>query len=75
LSHRITRELLKQARLKAGLGQKGLSKKLKRSENFVALVESGQRMLNSSELMVYCQLVGTRASKLLAVVERRMRKH
>lgn len=73
-SHRVTCALLKELRVKKGITMREMSEKLNRSENFTALVECGQRMLNSSEFMVYAELLGTRGSRVMAAVERRMLK-
>lgn len=73
-SHRVTCALLKELRVKKGMTMRQMSDKLNRSENFTALVESGQRMLNTSEFMVYTGLLGLSASKAMAMIERRMRK-
>jgi transcriptional regulator with XRE-family HTH domain len=58
--------LLKESRLKAGLTQKELGKRLKRSDNFVSYVELGERTLGLLEFLEYCEALGADPKKLLA---------
>lgn len=64
--------MFKELRKKKGYTTRKMSEELHRPQNFTALVESGQRMLNSSEFMVYAETLGTRGSRVMATVERRM---
>lgn len=72
LSHRILCEVLKELRAKKGFTTRQMSKKLQRRQNFTTLVENGHQMLNTSELMVWAHVLGTRSSRVMAIVERRM---
>jgi hypothetical protein len=71
LSHRVTCALLRELREKAGWTTRQLSKKLRRAQNFTTLVENGHRMLNTSEFIVYTRTLGMRASRAMAIIERR----
>lgn len=53
--HSRLREILKKARLDAGLTQQQLCRRLKRDRNFVSAVEIGIRMLDALELAEYCE--------------------
>lgn len=72
LSHRITCEVLQGLREKKGWTTRVMSKKLKRRQNFTTMVENGHQMLNTSEFMVWARLLGTRGSRVMAIIERRM---
>ena len=57
------------ARIKAGLGQDELAKKLKCHQSLVARLESGQRRIDVVELIVLARAIGFNASDILEVVE------
>ena len=50
---------LRAAREAAGLSMRELSGRLKRSQNFCHLVESGTRSITVIEFLEWCQVVGT----------------
>jgi hypothetical protein len=52
------RELLKAARLAAGLRQVDVSSALSRPQSFVAKVESGERKLDFIEALDLCTVIG-----------------
>jgi hypothetical protein len=52
------REVLKAARLAAGLRQVDLSSALSRPQSFVAKVESGERKLDFIEVLDLCAVIG-----------------
>lgn len=52
------RELLKAARLAAGLRQVDVSSALSRPQSFVAKVESGERRLDFIEVLDLCAVIG-----------------
>ena len=52
------RELLKAARLEAGLRQVDVSSALSRPQSFVAKVESGERQLDFIEVLDLCAVIG-----------------
>lgn len=53
----IVAEVLAAARQTAGMSQRQLSAKLKRSPHFVYLVEKGERKLEFCELIEYARLI------------------
>ncbi len=57
--------ILKEARVKAGLTQEQLAKRLKRSNNFVSYVELGERTLGAIEFIEYAEALGLDPRKLL----------
>lgn len=58
--------LLKEHRLKAGLTQQELAKRLKRSDSFVSYVEQGERKLGVLEFIEYAEALGADPRKLFA---------
>ena len=56
-------------RHKAGLTQRQLAAKLKRSDSFVWKLEAGERQINVLEFMEIARTLGVKASKLLAEIE------
>lgn len=62
---------LRRAREKAGISQRGLSAKLRRSHNYAVLVETGQRMINLSEFLVYAAAIGADPVELVEQIVRR----
>jgi transcriptional regulator with XRE-family HTH domain len=63
--HEKMRALLKECRLKAGLTQQELCKRLKRERTFVSTVEIGTRMLDVLEFIDYAEALGADPKKLL----------
>jgi transcriptional regulator with XRE-family HTH domain len=59
------RVILRQAREERGITQRQLSARLKRDKNFVQLVESGERAVDSIELLDYCKAVGLDPRKVI----------
>ncbi len=62
--------LLIDRRLKAGLTQATLAKKLRRYQSFVATVESGQRRIDVVEFLDFADAIGFDANEALKVVRR-----
>lgn len=58
--------ILKEARVKAGLTQQELAKRLKRSDSFVSYVEQGERKLGVLEFIEYAEAMGADPRKLFA---------
>lgn len=56
--HEVLRQLLIEARLKAGLTQAQVAKSLKRHQSFVATVEAGQRRVDVVELLDFAEAIG-----------------
>jgi transcriptional regulator with XRE-family HTH domain len=63
--HATLQILLRDARIKAGLTQQQLADRLKRSDNFVSYVETGERMLDVLEFIDYAAALGMDPKKLL----------
>lgn len=66
--------VLRQAREEIGISQRQLSTKLKRPKNYASLVETGQRMLDISEFMVYVNAMGADPVELFTEIARRSAK-
>lgn len=67
--HRALISVVVAARLQAGLTQRQLAAKLKRSDSFVWKFEAGERGLQVLELIEVARVLGTKASKLVAEIE------
>jgi transcriptional regulator with XRE-family HTH domain len=57
------------ARHAAGLTQRQLAAKLKRSNSFIWKLEAGERQINVLELIEIARVLGVKASKLIAEIE------
>jgi transcriptional regulator with XRE-family HTH domain len=57
------------SRQAAGLTQRQLAAKLKRSNSFVWKLEAGERQLNVLEFIEIARTLGVKASKLMAEIE------
>lgn len=62
-------QALVDARIKAGLGQDELARKLKCHQSLVARLESGQRRIDVVELVVLARAIGFDPFELLAIVQ------
>lgn len=62
--------LLIDRRLKAGLTQATLAKKLRRYQSFVATVESGQRRIDVVEFLDFADAIGFDANEALRTIRR-----
>lgn len=58
-------DILREARLAAGLKQQELSARLKRGKNFVSDIERGARMLDVLEFIDYAEALGVDPRRLL----------
>lgn len=67
--------VLQEAREAAGISQRKMSTLLERPKNYCSLVETGQRMLNSSELLAYMRISQADPVALWAEIVRRAPKH
>jgi transcriptional regulator with XRE-family HTH domain len=67
--HRALIAVIKAKRRAAGLTQRQLAAKLKRSNSFVWKLEAGERQINVLEFMEIARLLGVKASKLVAEIE------
>lgn len=67
-------EVVRDARIAAGLTQVQISEKLGRSQSFISDVELGKRRLDIVELRDIAQLCGTSLANVIARFERRLRR-
>jgi transcriptional regulator with XRE-family HTH domain len=63
------RELLIEARARAGLKQEGVAERLGRPQSFVSKYESGERRLDVVEFLEVCAAVGADPVNVLCQVE------
>jgi ribosome-binding protein aMBF1 (putative translation factor) len=68
--HRALISAVVGARTAAGLTQRQLAAKLKRSNSFVWKLEAGERQLNVLEFMEIARVLDIKASALMAEIER-----
>lgn len=67
---RKLRELLKAARLEAGLRQVDVASALSRPQSFVAKVESGERHLDFIEVLDLCVVIGVDPIQLVRMLNK-----
>jgi ribosome-binding protein aMBF1 (putative translation factor) len=67
--HRALIGVIVAARQAAGLTQRELAAKLKRSNSFVWKLEAGERQVNVLEFIEISRTLGVKASKLIAEIE------
>ncbi len=67
--HRALINVLVTARQEAGLTQRQLAARLKRSNSFVWKIEAGERQVNVLEFMEIAKLLGVSASTLIMRLE------
>lgn len=67
--HRALIAAIAEARHAAGLTQRQLAAKLKRSNSFIWKLEAGERQLNVLELIEIAKTLGVKASDLIARIE------
>lgn len=70
-SHRHTMAVLRESREATGISQRRLSTLLNRPKNFCSLVETGQRMLDTSEFKAYVLAFGGDPAAVYAEIMRR----
>jgi ribosome-binding protein aMBF1 (putative translation factor) len=63
--HRALIAVIVKARRAAGLTQRQLADKLKRSNSFVWKIEAGERQINTLEFIEIARVLGSKASTLL----------
>ena len=56
--HKALRDFLVEKRKKAGLRQVDLAKRLKRRQDYVSYVETGQKLVEVVELMEWAEAIG-----------------
>lgn len=67
--HRALIAVMVEARHAAGLTQRQLAAKLKRSNSFVWKLEAGERQLNVLEFIEISRVLGVKASALMTEIE------
>lgn len=67
--HRALIAVMVEARHAAGLTQRELAAKLKRSNSFVWKLEAGERQLNVLEFIEISRVLGVKASTLMTKIE------
>ena len=67
--HRALISVIAATRKAAGLTQRQLAAKLKRSNSFVWKLEAGERQVNVLEFIEIARALGVKASKLIAEIE------
>jgi transcriptional regulator with XRE-family HTH domain len=67
--HKRLIELVVAERKKAGIRQVQLAKKLKRSQTWIARLESGERRLDVVELLDLAEAIGFNAPATVAIVQ------
>jgi transcriptional regulator with XRE-family HTH domain len=68
--HDVLAAFLAKQRKAAGLTQKDLAKKLKRSQDYVSDVETGQKIIGVVELMEWAHAVGFDARSAIKALEK-----
>lgn len=66
--HLALMEILRAARLEAGLTQAELARRLDRPQSFVAKIEVGERQLNVVEFVPYAEALGMTPGEAIAKV-------
>lgn len=69
-NHRNLIAVIVAARQAAGLTQRQLAAKLKRSNSFVWKFEAGERQLNVLEFIEIARALGVKAAKLMTEIEK-----
>ena len=69
---RALQELLREARLEAGLRQQDVADRIAEPQAFVSRYETGQRRLDVLELRQICRAVGTTLPAFVARLEARL---
>jgi transcriptional regulator with XRE-family HTH domain len=69
--HKRLLALLRKTRLKAGLRQIDVAKRLKEPQAFVSRYETGERRLDLLELREVCRAIGTNLTALVREFEKR----
>lgn len=67
-------DVLREARENAGISQVALSRKMKRTENYINLVENGQRLPNHCEFIEIVQAFDGDAGELTTQIVKRSAK-
>jgi transcriptional regulator with XRE-family HTH domain len=66
---RMLRELLRKARVDAGLRQEEIARRLGQPQSFVSKYESGERQLDLAELRDICEVIGLSLHEVVRKLE------
>ncbi len=70
LRYRTFLKVLKETRLRAGLTQEQVAKRLNETQTFVSKCERGERRIDVIELRAFCQVFGSDLRDFIADLER-----
>jgi transcriptional regulator with XRE-family HTH domain len=62
-------DLLKQARLEAGLTQSEAARRLGKPQSFISKCESGERRIDVVEFLEFCRIFGADPGKILSKLD------
>ena len=69
--HRRLIEEVAAARKAAGMSQRALADRLKRSDSYISKFESGERRLEVCEFIELCEAIGADPAQLISRIQRR----
>lgn len=69
--HRRLIEELAAARRAAGMSQRALAERLKRSDSYISKFEAGERRLEVCEFIELCEVIGADPAQLISRIQRR----
>ena len=69
--HRRLIEEVAAARKAAGMSQRALAERLRRSDSYISKFEAGERRLEVCEFIELCEVIGTDPAQLISRIHRR----
>lgn len=69
--HRRLIEEVAAARKAAGMSQRALAERLKRSDSYISKFEAGERRLEVCEFIELCEAIGADPAQLISHIQRR----
>ena len=69
--HRRLIEEIAAARKAAGMSQRALAERLKRSDSYISKFEAGERRLEVCEFVDLCEAIGVDAGQIVSRLQRR----
>lgn len=70
--HEVLISLIRETRIKKGLNQSEVSRKLKKAQSFMSDVETGSRRLDIIQLRTLCNALGTDLTTFVVILENRL---